>query len=235
MRKIKAAIFAYNFPHKKTQDFLLRAFLDEVNVDVVIAADPVKLNIPPSAIRSKLRHQALVHPAQIAERLGIDYVVLPHNSEEVVRLVSSRGVELGIIAGARIIKSPAIDAFPIGIINFHPGLIPEARGLDAMLWSIHNDIPVGVTAHLIDRHMDAGRILLKQTIAIMADDTLLDLSERLYEQQLDMIAPAMDKALAGEWEPVDHNTPHNTKMPPELEVAVIRDELPEYIQRHIST
>lgn len=228
----RVALFAYNFPHKKTQDFMFRAFVEDLGVACVIAADPVELNIPPSAIRTKLSHLGLVHPSKVAERLGMEYVVLPHDSEATAELLSSRQFDIGIVAGARIIKAHIIEKFSIGIINFHPGLIPEARGLDALLWSIYGNQPLGVTAHLIDRRVDAGRVLLRRPIAIRADDTLLDLSERLYDQQLDMLSPAVQQALSSEWTPVDPRSPHNPKMPPDLELRVRDKLLVEYVRAH---
>ena len=134
------------------------------------------------------------------------------------------------MAGARILKQRVIDCFSIGIINFHPGLIPEARGLDAMLWSVLRDVPLGISAHLIDEHVDAGRLLLRQLIPIAADDTALDLSERLYEYQLDMLEPAVEAALAGEGIGVDPSSGYNRKMTPELERRAL-EKLPEYIRR----
>lgn len=231
MDKVKIAVFCYNFPHKKTQDFLLRLFLENIKIDCIFAADPVQLKIPPAAVRTKIRHIALIHPKEIAERLGIEYYVMPHNSYEVAQLITKRHIDLGIIAGARILKSHVIDSFSRGIINFHPGLIPEARGLDALLWSIYNKIPLGVTAHLIDEHVDAGYILLKERIPIWEDDTILDLSERLYEKQIEMLRPAIEAALKGEGVPVNPTTPYNRKMPEELEKQVI-EMLPDYIRTY---
>lgn len=230
MSNFGLAVFAYNFPHKKTQDFLLRLFLEGYNVQLVLAADPVKLNIPPASIRTKIRHIGLVDPKVIARRIGAEYFVVPHNSPKAVDIIRTFNVELGIIAGARILKKPVIDAFKIGIINFHPGLIPEARGLDAMLWSILHDIPLGVTAHLIDERVDAGRILIKHQIPIYKDDSLIDLSERLYETQLELLRPAIEKALQREGREVHSTEPPNRKMPAELEHEVLV-KLPNYLKR----
>lgn len=230
----KLAVFAYNFPHKKTQDFLLRLFLEGYKTDLVLACDPVKLNIPPSTVRTKIRHEALVHPKVAAERLGIPYYVVAHDSPEAVELLRRSQCDLGIVAGARILKRPVIDCFKIGIINFHPGLIPESRGLDAMLWSIYRDIPLGVTAHLIDERVDAGTILIKKRIPIHTDDTVWDLSERLYETQLDLLAPAIRAALeiangTVQAESVGKSS-YNRKMPADLERATL-EKLPDYIRR----
>ncbi|MEA2015260.1 MAG: formyltransferase family protein [Actinomycetota bacterium] len=229
--KARIAVLCYNFPHKKTQDFLVRLFLEGYRIELVIASDPVKLKIPPPSIRTKLRHSALLDPKLVAERIGARYHVFSHNSPQAVELVRTSGIDLGIIAGARILKKPIIDAFKRDIINFHPGLIPEARGLDAMLWSIYRDISLGVTAHLIDERIDAGNILIKQCIPLYPDDTLLGLSERLYETQLDMLKPAIEKALKGEGIRVDYTTSsYNSKMPADLEKIVLK-KLPEYLLR----
>lgn len=230
MKDLKIAVFAYNFPHKKTQDFLLRLFLEGIKIDCIIAADPVKLDIPPSTIRTKIRHDALLHPKIIAEKLQIDYFVIQHNSNKVKEIIKEYNIELGIIAGARILKREIINAFPLGIINFHPGLIPEARGLDAMLWSIYRKIPLGVTAHLIDEKIDAGRILIKEQIPIYSDDTILDLSERLYEKQLDLIKPAIEKAIKGEILDIEITSSYNKKMPKEIESQVL-NIFPDYIKQ----
>ncbi len=217
---IKIMVFCYNFPHKKTQDFLLRLLLEGIKISFIIAADPVKLNIPHSTVRTKIRHIGLVHPKKIAQRMNIDYYVLPHNSKKTSEIIRENNVDLGVIAGARILKKSVIDSFRIGIINFHPGLIPESRGLDAMLWSIYNKVPLGVTAHLIDDRIDAGKILLKRKIPIENDDTLLDLSERLYETEIELLLPAIQNAVSGKWVSVKSDSKLNKKMPPELEKQI---------------
>ncbi len=230
---MKIALFAYNFPHKKTQDFIFRLFCEGFNIQQILACDPVELNIPPSTIRTKIRHGALLHPHEIAKRLSLPYVVLPHNDPKAAELIKSQQIDLGVIAGARILKGPVINAFRIGVINFHPGLIPEARGLDALLWSIHHAIPLGVTAHLIDERVDAGTILLKQEIAVHNDDTLLDLSERLYETQLEMVTPAIEAAMQESGEPLPPGTKLNRKMPAETEQQIL-SKLPSYVARFSS-
>ncbi len=218
MKNIKVAVFCYNFPHKKTQDILLKLFLEEIKINCIFAAEPIKLNILPSTIHTKIKHFAVVHPKQIANRLGIKYYVLPHNSIGVEELIKNNNIDLGIIAGARILKPCIINKFSKGIINFHPGLIPESRGLDAMLWSIYKNIPLGVTAHLIDERIDAGRILIKEKIPIYKNDTFLDLSERLYEKQLDILFPAIEKALNDRWTCIDTvKSSYNKKMPENIE------------------
>lgn len=229
---MKLGIFAYNFPHKKTQDFIARILFEGYKIDVILAADPVKLNIPHSAIKSKIRHQGIIHPATIAKNLGIPYYVVKHNSVEAVEIVKEHNLEIGIIAGARILKPLIIDAFTKGVINYHPGLIPESRGLDALYWSIYNNIPLGITAHLIDKDIDAGRILERKIIPLYKDDTIFDLSERLYEVQLDMIDSSIKMALSDQWIALQNKSAYNGKMDETLELQ-IESKIPNYLMTQI--
>jgi len=215
-------VFAYNFPHKKTQDILFHLFVRGYKIKCILAAEKVKLSIPSSTIHTKINHIALLHPREIAKAIGADYIVVPHNSSQCIKILSEIKPDLGIIAGARILKKEVIEKFRIGIINLHPGLIPECRGLDAMLWSIYKGIPLGVTAHLIDERIDAGKILIKKRIPIFEKDTLLDLSERLYETQLEILPEAIKLALEGKWEEVKQVGTYNSKMPPDKEKQVIQ-------------
>lgn len=210
------ALFAYNFPHKKTQDFIFRILAEGFKIDVIYAADPVSLNIPKSTLKTKINHAGLIHPKTIAKNLGVEYFVLPHDSQQIIKdnLDQDR---IGIISGARILKREIIECFPNGIINFHPGIIPFARGLDALLWSVYNNIPLGVTAHLIDSKIDAGKILLTSNIKIYQDDTFLDLSERLYDIQLDLIKPALEVLNNQEGYILNNYGVYNRKMTVELE------------------
>ena len=146
----EVVVFAYNFPHRKTQDFLFHLFACGIKVNHVFAADAVKLDIPPSEVRTKIRHCTPLHPSDVAKSIGAQYHQVPHQGSQINALIEEINPEIGIIAGARILKADVINGFRNGIINFHPGMIPEARGLDALLWTIRNDISLGVTSHLID-------------------------------------------------------------------------------------
>ena len=228
---LRIGVFAYNFPHKKTCDFIFRMLAEKLPVSLIIAADPVKLPISAPSIRTKLRHENHLHPKDVAAAFNIPYEVCPHNSETAIALVKEYNLDLGIIAGARILKKEIIDVFPKGVINFHPGMLPEIRGLDALLWSIYKDVPLGVTAHLINSRIDAGTLILKKKLHIFPDDSVFDITERLYEYQLEMIRESVDKTLKGETEPLVVTEEYNRKMPVETEQEVLK-KFPDYIRKY---
>ena len=229
---MKLVVFAYNFPHRKSHDFIVELVARGHKVDAIVAADAVKLNIPPSTVRTKVRRAPGPHPKDTARILGLEYINLPHQGEAIEGLLDDLKPDIGVIGGARILKKPVIDRFSVGIINFHPGLIPEARGLDALLWSVHFDQKLGVTSHLIDERVDAGSILERQEIEIEGGDTVFDLSERLYDTQLAMLDSSVKNAISRRWSTLDYgSTTYNRKMPADLEVETL-SKIEDYVRRY---
>lgn len=185
---MKIGVFAYNFEHKKTQEGLLNLFLNGYKVECIMAADPVKLTFYQSKIRMVPKGLHYAHPKKIAERLGIPYHVVVHNSKECERLIKKYKLDVGIILGARILKHNIISAFKMGVINLHPGLIPKNRGLDNVKWAILKGYKQGVTVHFINEKVDHGRIIMQKTVDVYPDDTLLDVQLRIHDmEQLMMI------------------------------------------------
>jgi phosphoribosylglycinamide formyltransferase-1 len=166
--------FTYDMPHKKSYEGLCSLAFAGRKPDVVIGAPPVKLTFPTSEHRITPRGLSVPHPEDVCRYLGIPYVVSPHADELALFAIKNRKADLGIVLGARILRRPTIESFEIGILNMHPGILPGNRGLDNLKWSILNDLPVGVTAHLIDTKVDRGRLICQDTVPIYEDDTIRD-------------------------------------------------------------
>lgn len=214
------AVFVYNFPHKKSQDFLLRLIIEGLFPKIVLAADPIKLSIPKPLIRVKPLHVDLIHPKIICNRFDIEYKVIDHNCEECCNYLRSRKIELGIIAGARILRKPVIESVVHGIINIHPGLLPEGRGYDALQWAIFEGRELGVTSHVINHRIDHGYIIKRVVIPEYPDDTFIDLSLRLEQTQTNILAESiytLNSSSLGDLEPVRDGFSLHKKMPAELE------------------
>jgi methionyl-tRNA formyltransferase len=69
---------------------------------------------------------------------------------------------------------------PLGCINVHGSLLPELRGAAPIQWSILRGFPeTGVTTMFMDRGMDTGDMILRESVAIAPEDTAGTLAERL--------------------------------------------------------
>ena len=97
-----------------------------------------------------------------------------------------RGVELVVDAGFdRIHTRPFLEAFQNRIINVHPSLLPEfAGGMDALEQALASGVRrTGATVHIVTADLDAGPILLQESVPILDGDTVETLRERVHEAE----------------------------------------------------
>jgi methionyl-tRNA formyltransferase len=184
-------VFAYNFKHKKTQETLLNLFMQGYKVSGILAADPIELKFYQSKIRVSPKDLNYVHPKKIAEKLDIPYHVVAHNSKECEDLIKKYDLDVGVIAGARILKDNIISQFKVGVLNMHPGLLPQNRGLDNLKWAILNDFKQGVSCHLISKEIDRGNLIIRKELEVYEDDTLLDIYLRILNTEQDLMLQSL--------------------------------------------
>lgn len=225
---MKIGVFAYNFKHKKTQEGLINLFLHNIPITCILAADPVELKFYQSEIRVSQKGLDYIHPNDIAGRLNIPYHVVVHNSEECEQLIDKHELDVGIILGARIIKKNIIDKFKIGIINMHPGLLPQNRGLDTIKWAILKGYKQGVSCHLISKEIDRGQLIIKREVDVHEDDSLVDIFFRIQNMEQNLLIESLKMIQSGkkELQPVSEGN-YNKSVPPELEEGLL-EKFEEY-------
>ena len=94
------------------------------------------------------------------------------------------GVEVVVDAGYdRIHTSPFLDAFDGRIVNVHPSLLPMfAGGMDAIEQALESGLKfTGATVHIVTAQLDAGPILVQDSVPIIEGDSVETLRERLHE------------------------------------------------------
>jgi methionyl-tRNA formyltransferase len=186
---MRCVIFAYDFPHWKSwlgiQEIAISGFSDLL----VLAAPRVSLASPPTNIITRTRKVPSAHPSDVCNALGIDYVAMPHTGTECEELLASYKADAGIILGARILPERTLSAAACAIINVHPGILPENRGLDTVPWAVEKGWPQGVAAHVITTgRVDAGPLLGMYVIGQLdADECLVEVSARLDSLQLGLL------------------------------------------------
>jgi|LauGreDrversion4_2_1035121.scaffolds.fasta_scaffold76441_3 phosphoribosylglycinamide formyltransferase-1 len=89
--------------------------------------------------------------------------------------------ELIVCAGfMRIISEAGIHAAPCPMINIHPALLPKYPGLHTHARALAaGDIEHGASVHRVEPVLDGGRILTQARIAMLPDDTVDTLVERV--------------------------------------------------------
>tara|TARA_A100001037_G_scaffold100579_1_gene91624 strand:- start:6955 stop:7692 length:738 start_codon:yes stop_codon:yes gene_type:complete len=179
--------------------------------------------------------------SQIAELdaigVTVKHVEVPiHNSENVMPHIIDMDLDLIVFGGTRIIRGEILDHPKYGVVNSHPGLLPDCRGSASPAWSVYYDIPIGSSTHFCDNGIDTGELLLRREVAVTRGMTYEDLC---YET-LVLAGVLMKEALvayeAGKWSELRHpqgESEHPTfRNAPEEVLEVVREKLSEQTYAH---
>lgn len=78
--------------------------------------------------------------------------------------------------GDDLLRVPSIAA-----INIHPSLLPEFKGVDPVFYARLKGAPrLGVTVHHLEKDLDAGRILVQQSMTVSAGESVFRTTARLF-------------------------------------------------------
>ena len=140
-----------------------------------------------------------------ATRAGIETLVLSHKSyasredydRALVAELSKRGVDIVCLAGFMRLLSPAfVEAFPDRILNIHPSLLPKYPGLHPQQQALDDGAAEsGATVHFVNKDLDAGPIVLQQSVPVLAGDTADSLAARILEVEHQLYPQAIEKVL----------------------------------------
>jgi phosphoribosylglycinamide formyltransferase-1 len=99
--------------------------------------------------------------------------------------LKAKDAGLVILAGfMRIVRKPLLDAFPMRVMNIHPGLLPSFPGLHGQRQAVDYGVRVsGCTVHFVDEGMDTGPIIIQAAVPVFPDDTEDVLSERILKYE----------------------------------------------------
>ena len=99
--------------------------------------------------------------------IDVEHVEVPiHNSEEVMPHIRELDLDIIVFGGTRIIRGEILDHPKDGVVNSHPGLLPECRGSASPAWSVYHDIPIGSSTHFCDNGVDTGHLLLRSEVPV---------------------------------------------------------------------
>jgi len=99
-----------------------------------------------------------------------------------------------VVAYGKIIPREVFDYPRYKTINLHPSLLPKYRGAAPIQWAlVHGEKETGITVQCINEELDAGDILMQETIALDEDMT----AEDLYQAVLPAGAELLIKTLHG--------------------------------------
>lgn len=107
-----------------------------------------------------------------------------------------------LIAYGKILPKQLVEAFPAGIVNIHPSLLPAWRGPAPVQYSLlHGDTTTGVSLMLLDAGMDTGPLLAQQAVPVNSTATSETLYHELFTLGANMLLHTLPDYLTGKIQP----------------------------------
>jgi phosphoribosylglycinamide formyltransferase-1 len=124
----------------------------------------------------------------------------PELESHLVELLRSHQVEWVILAGyMRVVKAPLLEAYPNRILNIHPSLLPQFKGLEAWKQALEARVPeTGCTVHLVNAAVDGGKILGQARVPLLPEDTAESLHARIQLEEHRLFPEVLRQIAAGE-------------------------------------
>lgn len=111
------------------------------------------------------------------------------NSQETLEWISALKPDVVFCFGwSRLIKLPLLDLAALGVVGYHPTLLPANRGRHPLIWALALGLrETGSTFFFMDEGADTGDILLQRVLPIHAEDDAGSLYSRMTAVALSQI------------------------------------------------
>ena len=119
------------------------------------------------------------------------------NSAErnILNMLNKKKINFICLAGfMKVLSKKFISKFPGKIINIHPSLLPKYKGLNTHLRVLQNNEKFsGCTVHHVNKHIDAGEIIMQKKIKISKNETVNSLSKKILMEEHKLYPKAISK------------------------------------------
>jgi len=132
------------------------------------------------------------------EKKIINYKDLTNSEKHILNKLHKENINIVCLAGfMKILTANFIKNYKGKIINIHPSLLPEYKGLNTHQRVLDNeDKYSGCTVHFVNSKLDAGKIILQKKVKIYKNDTSEKLSKRILKQEHLLYPKALERVIA---------------------------------------
>ena len=160
----------------------LQAIIDAVNQGHINAS-----------IEAVISNRGDAQGLQRARQAGIDTVVVDQNMYDdrasydnaLISEIDKYQPDLIVLAGfMRILSDEFVDHYRDTVLNIHPSLLPEFKGLHTHRRALESSRQIhGASVHFVSNELDSGPVVIQAEVPVMADDTEASLAERVLRQE----------------------------------------------------
>ncbi len=142
---------------------------------------------------------------ELAKQADIPTEIVDHKAyksredfeDEIQERLEKYDIDLIVLAGfMRILTPRLVEQWPDKIINIHPSLLPNYKGLNTHQRAIKDGKKeAGCTVHFVTPDLDSGPIIAQRRVPVLDNDTPETLAKRVLEQE-HLIYPEAIKLIA---------------------------------------
>ncbi len=129
------------------------------------------------------------------KKLVINYKNKKKAEIKILNMLNKNKIKFICLAGfMKILSKFFLKHYKYPIINIHPSLLPQYKGLNTHERVIKNNEKfTGCTVHIVNQKLDSGKIILRKKIKVMKKDTPISLEKRLLKYENKLYPKAIDK------------------------------------------
>lgn len=118
-----------------------------------------------------------IDPKNHADRASFDQVLIAE--------IDKYKPDLIVLAGfMRILSDRFISHYQNTILNIHPSLLPEFKGLDTHRRALESSTQMhGASVHFVVNELDSGPVVIQAEVPVMAGDSVESLTQRVLQQE----------------------------------------------------
>ena len=138
-----------------------------------------------------------------ARELGLELLQAKNLSDPgLAARLAAHEPDLFVVVAFSILPPQLLEIPALGALNLHPSLLPAYRGAAPIIRALVNgERTTGITTILIDARLDAGDILMQQSVAIGPEETAGELEGRLQDLGADLLVKSVDGLQQGTLNP----------------------------------
>ncbi len=110
------------------------------------------------------------------------------SADKLLKFLKENKIDRIVLAGFLLkIPQQLVDAYPNGIINIHPALLPKYGGKGMYGSHVHEavaasgDTESGITIHYVNAHYDEGNIIFQAKCPVLPTDTADNIAEKVHK------------------------------------------------------
>jgi phosphoribosylglycinamide formyltransferase 1 len=176
------------------------------NLASLLEAFPPDGRDPLAALRLVVSNRASAAALERAREAGLAAEHIPFGADRdtfeahVEERLRELAIDLVCLAGFMRILSPGFtDRWRGRLLNVHPSLLPDFRGLDPQRQALAAGVAEsGCTIHFVEAAVDTGRTILQRRVPVLPGDDEGRLAERILREEHQAYPEAVRMVLRGE-------------------------------------